>query len=217
MKKLFAVFALIFIADITLLFSEPKYSSSLESLPKIICRDNDWEKPIRDWTMHLEVYKNGKLIQNLEYEFYEDELSKIEGLKKHFELIDLNFDGYDDILIHGGYTRVGADPFYDAFFWNEEKIKFEYEPEFWDEICHIKLKCDSINQLLYAEEYSIAGIITYFIYEFSNGGYREKAKLFYNLETNLYSEEFHWNFENDDVEWFPYEKVPEYWKKTNKL
>ena len=59
--------------------------------------------------MHLTVSKNGKVIQNLEYvygenqhgmfglrERYEPDSLGIE--KKQFELMDLNFDGFDDIL-----------------------------------------------------------------------------------------------------------------------
>ena len=64
----------------------------------IICPDADFGMPIQNSVINIEIYKNNQLIQTLKYN-YEDTFMLI----KHFEIIDLNFDGFDDILM--GYTQ----------------------------------------------------------------------------------------------------------------
>ena len=136
------------------------FSGGYERLPKVTCADSDYDKPIKDKIMHIKVSKEGKVIQNLEFLYGENpqglfglgerfEPSEMGLSKKHFELVDLNFDGYDDILILAGYTMNGAQPVYDAYIWNKREERYDFNPQYWDDICPTYIICDEINRLLY--------------------------------------------------------------------
>lgn len=181
----------------------------------VTCSDSDFNNEIKDKTMHLEVWRDRKWIQSLEYKYTED-FAELFGIKKKFKMVDLNFDGYADILILAGCTAGGAQPYYEAFFWNAEKGQFDFAPPFWQTVTNTNLKCDSENRLLYSSWLHTSGVMTYYIYEFADGKYKEKAALFHNIETGLYSYEFNWNPQKEDggINWFSYEDLSEEWKRV---
>lgn len=202
-----------------------------KSLPKVTCPDSDYDKPIKDKIMHIEVSREGKIIQKLEYAYGENPhglfgLSERfepvgSGLEKHFELVDLNFDGYDDILILAGLTMNGAQPFYDAYFWNEGEGQFELNPPCWEEPRRTYIKCDEINRLLYASWNTTRGLIYYYIYEYdeANQKYILTGRLFYNYPNDLYSENEkyeHWSEKWDfkDPTVIEFEELSERWKSA---
>ncbi|MBR5932895.1 MAG: hypothetical protein IK002_02800 [Treponema sp.] len=186
-------------------------------LPKVICRDSDWEKPISDRTMHLEVYKEGELIQNLEYVYEADNHPE----QKRFELADLNFDGFDDILILSGCTMNGSQPYYEAYIWDWHDEQYHFNPPCWKNICSTYIKCDEINRLLYAEYNTTRGLIYHYIYEYdkSEQEYILAGTLYYNYPTDSYSENEkynHWSEDWDlsDPTVVEFEDLPERWKRA---
>lgn len=198
-------------------------------LPKAICRDSDYDKPVEDKIMHIEVSYRGEVVQNLEYiygdnsdgkfglgESYEPSYLGIE--RKHFERADLNFDGYDDIVIFAGYTMNGAQPFYDVYIWNDDINQYEFNPRSMNVVGTTYLKCDEIYRRLYSMWNSTRGLITYYIYLYDEE-FVVSDVLYYNYKLDLYSESdkyYHWHAEWDenDPAVVPYEKLPDYWKRA---
>lgn len=208
-----------------------------DCLPKVICRDSDYDKAFEDKIMHIEVshdWGEGKRIQSLEYvygrnpdgafgfrESYEPAYMGIK--RKHFELVDLNFDGYDDILILAGYTMNGAQPAFDAYFWNERKERYDFNPDFWKDIGPTYIKCDEINRLLYSSWNTTHGLIYYDIYEWneSKEKYKQTGQLYYNYTMDLYSEnqkysDRHEEWDENDPTVLEFEELPARWKRALK-
>ena len=210
------------------------FSGGYERLPKVTCTDSDYDKPIKDKIMHIKVSKEGELIQNLEYvygrnpdgafgfrESYEPAYMGIK--RKHFELVDLNFDGYDDILILAGYTMNGAQPAFDAYFWNEREERYDFNPDFWKDIGTTYIKCDEINRLLYSSWNTTHGLIYYDIYEWneSEEKYKQTGQLYYNYTMDLYSEnqkysDRHEEWDENDPTVLEFEELPARWKRALK-
>ena len=198
-------------------------------LPKAICRDSDYDKPVEDKIMHIEVSYRGEVVQNLEY-VYGDNSDGVFGLgenyepadlgieRKHFERADLNFDGYDDIVIFAGYTMNGAQPFYDVYIWNDDIEQYEFNPRSMNVVGTTYLKCDEIYRRLYSMWNSTRGVITYYIYLYDEE-FAVSDVLYYNYELDLYSESdkyYHWydEWDENDPAVVPYEKLPDYWKRA---
>ena len=106
-----------------LFFFGGQYLFSLENANhgnmKIICPDNDFEKPVSNPIFHIEIYEHDVFLQTIEYS-YQDTFM----LEKHFDLLDVNFDGHDDIVILAGLTANGGQKYYDAYIWNLRQNKF---------------------------------------------------------------------------------------------
>ncbi|MGP1561440.1 MAG: XAC2610-related protein [Helicobacteraceae bacterium] len=76
----------------------------------------------------LNVLANDKIIQKIVYQ-YPLESQNAVFVEKKFEIIDVNFDGFKDILIYlGSYGNQGV-VYKDCFLWNDKKYLFEnYSP-----------------------------------------------------------------------------------------
>lgn len=183
----------------------------------VTCPDRDYDSIITNRIMHLEVREGEKLVQKIEYSFG-DEFTEVFDHKKHFDMVDLNFDGHDDILILAEFTNGGSQPYYDAFFWNEAEKKFILNPPFWDEIQRTYIKCDTENCLLYALYNTTHGMFIYYIYKFSLGEYKEKGVLFEDYTTEEYSESYDWDMTFDEnkaeQKWVSFEDLPLHWKRA---
>ena len=77
----------------------------------------------------LNVIKNNEIIQKINYEYPTESFENTVFVEKKFEIIDVNFDGFKDILIYlGSYGNQGV-IYKDCFIWNDKKHLFEnYNP-----------------------------------------------------------------------------------------
>ena len=77
----------------------------------------------------LNVIKNNEIIQKINYEYPTESFENAVFVEKKFEIIDVNFDGFKDILIYlGSYGNQGV-IYKDCFIWNDKKHLFEnYNP-----------------------------------------------------------------------------------------
>ena len=137
------------------LFSSEK---SNHSDMKIICPDGDFEKPISEPIFHIEIYEHEALVQAIEYS-YQDTFM----LEKHFDLLDVNFDGHDDIVILAGLTANRGQKYYDAYIWNPRQNKFILH----DEIRNvINMKIDGAQKMIYSSYMLNGGRTEYYVYSF---------------------------------------------------
>lgn len=137
------------------LFSSEKAS---RSDMKIICPDSDFGKPISEPIFHIEIYEHDVLVQAIEYS-YQDTFM----LEKHFDLLDVNFDGHDDIVILAGLTANRGQKYYDAYIWNPRQNKFILH----DGIRNvINMKIDGAQKLIYSSYMLNGGRTEYYVYSF---------------------------------------------------
>lgn len=136
-----------------------RYLFSLENHNmKIICPDSDFEKPVSEPVFHIEIYEHDVLLQAIEYS-YQDTFM----LEKHFDLLDVNFDGNDDIVILAGLTANRGQKYYDAYIWNPRQNKFILH----DEIRNvINMKIDKEKKLIYSSYMLNGGRTEYYVYSF---------------------------------------------------
>lgn len=136
-----------------------QYLFSLENHNmKIICPDSDFEKPVSEPVFHIEIYEHDVLLQAIEYS-YQDTFM----LEKHFDLLDVNFDGNDDIVILAGLTANRGQKYYDAYIWNPRQNKFILH----DEIRNvINMKIDKEKKLIYSSYMLNGGRTEYYVYSF---------------------------------------------------
>lgn len=183
------------------------------------CPDSDFGKKVQDRTMHLEVKKDGELSEVLNYEIKtENGFTAVN--KKYFEMADLNFDGYDDIVILSGYTMRGAQPFYDVYFWNIEKGCYELNPPFWEDFSPTYLALDSEKRLIYSMENTTHGILIYQIHEFNGSSYELKGTLYFNYTNDEYSYDYGETSVDEDGQrpetgtWLEKEQLSDEWKRA---
>ena len=169
--------------------------------------------------MHLEVKKDGELSEVLNYEIKtENGFTAVN--KKCFELVDLNFDGYDDIVILAGYTMRGAQPYYDVYFWNIEKGCYELNPPFWKDFSPTYLALDSEKRLIYSMENTTHGILIYQIHEFNGSSYELKGTLYFNYTNDEYSYDYGETSVDEDGQrpetgtWLEKEQLSDGWKRA---
>lgn len=75
--------------------------------------------------LKLNIIKDKKVIQKIEYHYPEEYFGNSIYVEKPFEITDVNFDGFDDILIYlGSYGNQGV-VYKDCFLWDVKKQKFE--------------------------------------------------------------------------------------------
>lgn len=75
--------------------------------------------------LRLNILKGEKIIQKIEYLYPKEYFENAIYVEEAFEIIDVNFDGFNDILIYlGSYGNQGV-VYKDCFLWNVEKQRFE--------------------------------------------------------------------------------------------
>lgn len=157
----------------------------------IICPDADFGMPIQNSVINIEIYKNNQLIQTLKYN-YEDTFMLI----KHFEIIDLNFDGFDDILISAGLTPNRGQQYYVAYLWNERQNEFIFLSGAQD---IINMKIDKENKLIYSSYMLNDDRVEYYVYSFCDDKLilkdfivqqEKKNKLYYTISSSKQLQEY---------------------------
>lgn len=154
---------------------------------RIVCSDDDYEKPITEPILHIKIYKHNEVIQTINY-VYQDPFMLI----KHFDLIDINFDGFTDILIKAGLTPNRGQPYYDAYLWSPTKKQFVYTNEIADSMPNLRV--DAKKHLLYSYYMMNDGRKEYHVFKFDNGHYAETGCLqefngIFDYPVYLYSNE----------------------------
>lgn len=169
---------------------------------KIICPDSDFEKLVSEPIFHIEIYEHEALVQTIEYS-YQDTFM----LEKHFDLLDVNFDGNDDIVILAGLTANRGQKYYDAYIWNPRQNKFIL----YDEIRNvINMKIDEEQKLIYSSYMLNGGRTEYYVYSFVDDKLVEIDCMIQqeNDGNRRYSR---FDFSDASLE---YEELPSFWKNV---
>lgn len=172
---------------------------------KITCPDSDFEKPVSNPIFHIEIYEHEALLQTIEYS-YQDTFM----LEKHFDLLDVNFDGNDDIVILAGLTANRGQKYYDAYIWNPRQNKFISH----DEIRNvINMKIDKERKLIYSSYMMNGGRTEYYAYSFFDDKLVEIDCMIQqeNDGNKRFSKS---DFSDASVE---YEELPSFWKSVVNL
>ena len=75
--------------------------------------------------LKLRVKNGGEVVQTIEYQYPRESLENAVFVESRYELSDVNFDGYDDLLIYlGSYGNQGV-VYKDCFLWNAAASLFE--------------------------------------------------------------------------------------------
>lgn len=197
--KYFAfAFSLFFICGQNLFSSEKPNRRAV----KIVCPDSDFEKPISEPIFHLKIYDQDALVQTIEYS-YQDTFM----LEKHFDLVDVNFDGHDDIVILAGLTANRGQKYYDAFIWNPRQNKFMLH----DGIKNIiNMKIDKEKKLIYSSYMLNGGRVEYYVYSFADDELVEIDCMIQQEDDGRkhYSQSV---FSDDSLE---YEELSSFWKSV---
>ena len=172
---------------------------------KIICSDNDFGKPISEPIFHIEIYEHDVLVQAIEYS-YQDTFM----LEKHFDLLDVNFDGHDDIVILAGLTANRGQKYYDAYIWNPRQNKFILH----DGIRNvINMKIDGAQKLIYSSYMLNGGRSEYYVYSFVDEKLVEIGCMI-QQENDGNKRYFKSAFSDASME---YDALPSFWKRIINL
>ncbi len=75
--------------------------------------------------LKLNIKKDNETLQTIDYEYPQRCFEEAVFVEKRFELLDVNFDGFKDILIYlGSYGNQGV-VYKDCFLWNNKNQLFE--------------------------------------------------------------------------------------------
>ena len=75
--------------------------------------------------LRLNILKGEKIIQKIEYLYPKEYFENAIYVEEAFEIIDVNFDGFNDILIYLGSYGNQCVVYKDCFLWDVKKQKFE--------------------------------------------------------------------------------------------
>ncbi len=123
-------------------------------------------------TNKIFVFKDGKKIQTITYKYDWDEYGSPtigrDSIGK-IDFVDVDFDGYNDILVYkGGFGNQGAD-LYDCFLWNDDENQFKIVPSF----SHIQNpSIDNRLKCIYSFSRESAACYVHGKYKFQNGEFR---------------------------------------------
>lgn len=134
---------------------------------KIECSDQDLDKAIIEPVLNIEVFQSNKLIQTINYT-YNDTFMLI----KHFDFTDINFDGYNDIVILAGLTANRGQLYYEVYLWYPKKNQFIHTSEISDSMPNLYI--DAEKKLLYSFYMMNDGRNEYHIFKFEDDHFIEK-------------------------------------------
>lgn len=175
---------------------------------RVVCSDEDLERPVQEPLLNIEIYKGQKLVQAIQYA-YKDTFM----LVKHFDVIDINFDGCDDIVILAGLTANRGQPYYDAYLWSPKENQFTYTNEITESMPNLCI--DTEKKLLYSFYLMNDDRREYRVFKFEDGHYREIGLLqefngIFDHPVYLYENE---SFE-ENCNFKTVQDLPDEWKRV---
>jgi hypothetical protein len=132
-----------------------------------------------EWTigsvMGLEVYdENDHLLLTVDFsETYYDQVTGVPVYNEMMDtmglhVVDVNYDGYKDVIILNNYSGAHGNTWYGCWLWNSKASSFE-ECESFADIYNPSL--DSMKQCIYSTGGSGAGYQNWDIYQFIDGDF----------------------------------------------
>lgn len=91
-------------------------------------------------------------------------------------VVDVNFDGYRDVILLNSYAGAHSNTWYDCWLWDAENSGFVYCKSF-SEICNPAVSQE--NQCIYSSGGSGAGIHCYEIYRYINHEFKLASRLYW--------------------------------------
>lgn len=143
-------------------------------------------------TNKIEIYKNGKKIQTIMYQYDWDSYGfpmDRDSIGK-MELVDVNFDGINDVLIYKGAFGNQGIQYFDCYLWDKKKEKFTFIPSF-SNIGNPVL--DKKHSCIFSQSRESANCYIYEKIQFVNGVFKATSvltekivnnKVIYELESN---------------------------------
>lgn len=99
-------------------------------------------------------------------------------------VVDVNFDGYKDVIILNSFSGAHSNTWYDCWLWNAENSAFAYSSSFAD-ICNPAI--DREEQCIYSSGGSGADIHSYNIYRFINHDFSIANSLYWTHSVRVES------------------------------
>lgn len=184
------------------------------STVRIVCRDADYNKVVENGNvMNIEVFVGNDKIQEITYKYENTGAFTL----KHFDLLDLNFDGYTDILISAGHTANRHQPFFDGYLWSETEHKFILEPQIKESMPNLLVDVDKKQIYSY---YIVSNKIMYSIYKYQQHQYKligELNKLNAFDEHSKYEEMHYKNDKVKKIRCKKYKNLSSKWKGVLKF
>ena len=177
---------------------------------RVVCRDADYNQEVENGNiMNLEVYRDNDKIQTITYKYENVGAFTL----KHFDLLDLNFDGYTDILICAGHTANRNQPFYEGYLWCEATHKFLREPQINEKMPNLLV--DTEKKQVYSYYIVNSDEISYSIYRYQQQYYiliGELKKMNALGKYPKYREIQYKNGIAKDMGYIKYDKLSNEWK-----
>lgn len=139
----------------------------------------------------LSVYdENGSAILSKDFT---DTLNEVEGNLIYYQMIDtmglhvvdVNFDGYKDVIILNSFGGAHSNSRYDCWLWDTKTSSFIYSKSF-TEICNPAIDWD--KQCIYSSGGSGADDHDYSIYQYINGQFVISNNLHWNVSSSAKSQ-----------------------------
>jgi hypothetical protein len=132
-------------------------------------RTDDWDTA---YVTGLTAYdERGEVILSADFTSPDDEIDgnpifaqMIDTMGLH--VVDVNFDGYKDVIILDAFAGAHSNSWYDCWLWDSERTRFAENRAFSD-ICNPAI--DAVNECIYSAGGGGADDNTYYIYRFIDG------------------------------------------------